>query len=133
MKTETIDVLIVEAGRKPRVVNVLNTSDNFKKLVSPCLIFPCDLKCINLEKDVIILYNEEGALLGLEGNRRVNNIILAGVFFIVGIKDGRIASLTKESQDKYYKRFEKIEKYTDKEVSDSYWNLWISTIEDMDD
>ena len=133
MENTTIDVLMVEAGTKPRMVKVLKSFDVFQKLVNPYSTFVSDLGYIKLSKNTIILYNKEGALLGLEGNRRVNNIIVAGAFFIVGIKNGRIAPLTKESQEKYYKRFEKIEKYTDKEVSDSYWNLWISTIEDMDD
>ena len=56
-------------------------------------------------------------MLNLNGNRKVGKTIIAGTFFVVGVKNGVIASLTKENQDKYYKGFEKIEIYSDSEVA----------------
>ena len=114
---------MVVAGVKPCKVSVENNYKTLKYLVNPCLAFLADIEAVMLEKDVALIHNKEGALLGLKGNRQVGNAIIAGVFFIVGVKEGKIASLSKEKEEKYYKRFERIETYTDKEVSKAYWDL----------
>ena len=71
--------------------------------------------------------------LNLKGNRKVNDEIIAGTFFIVGIDDkGYISSLDDELLEKYKKRFWNIENYTDKEVIKSYWNKFEETINLME-
>ena len=50
-----------------------------------------------VEDGVGILRNEEGPLLNLKGNRRIENEIIAGTFIVVGIdKNGNFKSLTDE-------------------------------------
>ena len=52
------------------------------------------------------LCNEEGKLLGLEGNRRLGGDIIAGVFYVVGEdKRGNFTSLTQAQMEYYTKRF----------------------------
>lgn len=130
MLGQTIDVLMIEAGFKPCKVSVFSDYESLQILVSPCLSFLSDVEYLILEDDVVLFYNKEGALLGLEGNRRIGNIIIAGTFFVAGVKDGKLTSLSKEKIKKYRKRFSKIESYTDEEVSKSYWNSWIDAIDD---
>lgn len=63
---------------------------------------------LNLEKDVCILCNEEGKLIGLEPNRRLGNDILVGVFYVTGQdKNGNLMSLPEMKIQKYAKLFEK--------------------------
>lgn len=131
MKDKSIDVLMVVAGIKPCKVSIIGTHKNLKYLVNPNLSLMADIEAIMLEKDVALICNSEGALLNLKGNRKIGKTIVAGTFFVVGVKDGLIASLTKEKQDKYYRRFEKIEIYSDSEVSASYWNTWIDKLDDI--
>lgn len=131
MKDKSIDVLMVVAGVNPCKVSIVGTYKSLKYLVNPNLSFTADIEAIMLEKDVALIYNEEGVLLGLKGNRKVNKYIIAGTFFVVGVKDGKIASLSKEKTEKYYKRFEKIEIYSDSEVSASYWNSWLDKLDDI--
>lgn len=131
MKNKSIDVLMVVAGVKPCKVGIVGTRKNLKYLVNPNLSLMADIEAIMLEKDVALIYNSEGTLLNLKGNRKVGKTIIAGTFFVVGVNDGIIASLTKEKQDKYYKRFEKIEIYSDSEVSTSYWDTWLDKLDDI--
>ena len=130
MKNTKIDVLMIEAGIKPCKVSIGCDYKTIKYLVNPCLNLLSDVEAIMLEKDVALLYNKEGALLGLKGNRKVGETIITGTFFVVGVNNGKVASLTKEMQEKYYKRFEKIEKYEDKEVSNAYWDFCFSSLDD---
>ena len=75
-----------------------------------------------VEDGVGILRNEEGSLLNLKGNRRIENEIIAGTFIVVGIdKNGNFKSLTDEHVSRYYDRFKEIEEYIDEDVNESYW------------
>ena len=130
MVSEPIEVLMVEAGYRPCKVSIGSNYESLQTLVSPCFTLLSDVEFIILEDDVAIFHNREGVLLGLKGNRRVDDIIIAGTFFVVGVKDRKITSLSKEKQAKYRKRFWKIENYTDKEVSEAYWNAWLDTAHD---
>ena len=122
---------MVVAGVKPCKVSIIGTHKNLKYLVNPNLSLMTDIEVIMIEDDVALICNSEGALLNLKGNRKVGNNIIAGTFFIVGVKDGRIASLSKEKAEKYYKRFEKIEIYSDSEVSASYWDFCLDKLNDI--
>lgn len=131
MKDKNIDALMIVAGVKPCKVSIRGTANNLKYLVNPNLSFMADIEAIMLEKNVALIYNSEGALLGLKGNRKIDNTIIAGTFFVVGVKGGIIASLTKENQEKYFKRFENIETYSDSEVSASYWDYCMDKLNDI--
>lgn len=131
MIDKSIGALMIVAGVKPCKVNIVGTYKNLKYLVNPNLSLMTDIEIIMLEKDIALICNSEGALLNLKGNRKIGKNIIAGTFFVVGVKDGRIDSLSKEKAEKYYKRFEKIEIYSDSEVSASYWDTWLDKLDDI--
>jgi len=60
--------------------------------------------------------NEEGKLLGMEGNRRIPGDVLAGPFFVVGDTGETFRSLTEEELVRYKKRFAEIEDISPQEV-----------------
>ena len=60
--------------------------------------------------------NEEGKLLGMEGNRRIPGDVLAGPFFVVGDAGETFRSLTEEELERYKKRFAEIEEISPQEV-----------------
>ena len=63
---------------------------------------------IDLEEDTCILLNDEGKLIGLEGNRRFYDDIIVGNFYICGSdKEGNLTSLTDEQMEKYKQIFMK--------------------------
>ena len=68
-----------------------------------------------------------------KGNRKVNDEIIAGTFFVVGFDEhGFIASLSNDNIQKFSERFWQTEEYDDKEVSEAYWNSFIMSIESME-
>ena len=120
MKQKEIKVLMVEPGEHPKEVTILNDLDSLQKAVSIGSEHQGLIEIIGIDDRVCILCNEEGKLIGLEGNRRVGNDIIAGVFYVVG-EDGRgnLISLPDDDMEKYRKQFWEPELFTDEAVADA--------------
>ena len=118
MRKKEIRVLMVEPGKYPREVTIGNDLDSLQKAVS----IDCErqglIEIIGIEKGVCILCNEEGKLLGLEGNRRLGDDIITGVFYVVGEnRRGDLISLTDAQIEKYSKRFWHPQVFTPDEIA----------------
>jgi hypothetical protein len=76
--------------------------------------------------DAFMFVNEEGKLIGLEGNRMVNGDIIAGNI-LIACDDGmgRTKDLSNEQVEKYKKQFEADEVYTQDEVQGSAYMFYI--------
>jgi hypothetical protein len=62
--------------------------------------------------------NEEGKLIGLEGNRRLGHDILVGVFYVMSENDeGELLSLTEEKIRYYTDRFWEPESFTQEQIN----------------
>lgn len=63
--------------------------------------------------------NEEGKLIGMEGNRRIGDgsSIIAGPFFICGTTEEDFRGLTDNEVDLYMDRFKEPEQISPEEVS----------------
>ena len=113
MKENEITVLKVEPGKVPETVTIPNTLDAMQRVVGGFL------EIIQLN-DVCLVCNEEGKLMGLEGNRRVGNDIIAGTFFLAGdTSTGDLCSLTQEQLDRFQKLFAQPESFQHGEVEDA--------------
>lgn len=97
----------VRVGEKPEVIEFENRYQELRKLVGGNIEF------VPLDQNTVMFCNEEGKLIGLDGNRRFDNgDVIAGNFIIVGDDGGEESvSLTEEQIDKYTKRFGEIERY----------------------
>jgi len=71
-------ILVVEPNKQPFEVEIQNTLKSMQSIVGVYIEF------YGIGSSMTIVCNEEGKLLGLEGNRRVGNDIIAGTFFVVG-------------------------------------------------
>lgn len=112
MKEKEITVLMVEPGKHPVVTTLENSLDALQKAVSIGADYQGLIELVEIERGVCVLCNEEGKLIGLEGNRRIGTDIIAGVFYILGENGrGELCSLSKASLDKYMARFWAIEHY----------------------
>jgi uncharacterized protein YuzE len=60
-------ILMVEPGKEPFVTEVSNDLESLQKAVDGLI------EVMYLEENVLIVCNEEGKCMGLEGNRRVDN------------------------------------------------------------
>lgn len=120
MKQKEIKVLMVEPGKHPKESMLQNDLDSLQKAVSIGSDHQGLIEIIGIDDRVCILCNEEGKLIGLEGNRRVGNDIIAGVFYVVG-EDGRgnLVSLPDDEIEKYRKLFWEPEFFSDEAVADA--------------
>ena len=116
-KETTIKVLMVEPGEHPKEVELDNNLDALQKAVSIGCEEQGFIEIIGLEDGICLLCNEEGKLLQLEGNRRLGDDIITGVFYILGEDgEGELTSLPQEAMERYKERFWEPEQYTQGEV-----------------
>ena len=100
-------VLVVEVLRKPEVRDICGTLESMQKLVGGNIqtIYPFD-------DPVAIVANDEGKVLGMLPNRGLRNDdnalydIICGTFFICGLTDDGLGSLTDEQIKKYLEMYE---------------------------
>ena len=119
MDEKMITALMVAPGDHP-VVTVLCCCKTFLDLaVSFGAGEPCEVSFFPLTDDAGILYNREAIFYGLKGNRRIGRRILAGVFYVVGIKDGKLSSLPFAELEAYFERFWEPEHFTKAEVEEA--------------
>ena len=132
MKENYIKVHMVKPMAHLKVVTIPNNITTFNRSVSMDNYYTCDAEILLIESYIGILRNSEGSLLNLKGNRKINDEIIAGTFFVVGFDEhGFIASLSESKIKEYAKRFWDIEYYTNKEVSKAYWDNWEREIDSM--
>lgn len=117
MKERTIKALIVEPGKHPRVITLLNELNALQRAVSIGAESQGLIELFEIEDGVCILCNEEGKLLGLEGNRKIGNDVIAGVFYVVGEdRRGNLISLPEVVLEGYRTRFWEPEFYTPDDI-----------------
>ncbi|MBE6984602.1 MAG: DUF3846 domain-containing protein [Ruminococcaceae bacterium] len=118
MNQTEIKVLKVEPMNEPKVVTLKTDLDSLQKAVSIGADYQGLIEIITIDDGVCILCNEEGKLIGLDGNRRIGNDIIAGVFYVVGENDeGELISLTDQQLEFYEKRFFFPEYYTKEDIA----------------
>ncbi|WP_242970142.1 DUF3846 domain-containing protein [Anaerotignum lactatifermentans] len=77
MKENVIKVLKVKPHEHPEVYMLKNTLEAMQEAVGGYI------DIVGLDDNVCILLNDEGKLIGLEGNRRIGSDIIVGDFFVV--------------------------------------------------
>ncbi len=110
-------VVFVEPHKKPVVRKLRNEYEDISRAVGGLI------EHIYQEDGTILVANEESKLLGMDGNRRLNDgkSILAGPFFVVGDDGEDYRSLTEEEIKRYMERFDEIEEITPEEVAGDMW------------
>ncbi len=103
--------LYVEPGRAPFETEIPNCLKAEQQAVKGLI----DL--VYLDNGSILICNDEGKLIGMEGNRVLDNgTIIAGPFLIVGDAGENFCSLTDEQAAYYMQRFQEPEEITQEEV-----------------
>lgn len=111
--SEEIKALCVEPGKAPVVTVLGNDLRSLQKAVGG------RIELVTIADDACVLCNEEGKLIGLEGNRRLGNDILTGTFYVVGFRGDEFVSLTDSQTQKYAQRFTEPESFTPEEIRDT--------------
>ena len=84
MKEDVIKVLKVKPHEHPEVYMLKNTLEAMQEAVGGYI------DILGLDDNVCILLNDEGKLIGLEGNRRIGSDIIVGDFFGKSNKNPRL-------------------------------------------
>ena len=117
MNAKEIKVLMVEPGQHPKVVMLKDDLDSLQKAVSIGADYQGLIEFVSLGNGDCIMCNEEGKLIGLEGNRRLGHDILVGVFYVMSEDDeGELVSLTEEKIQYYTKLFWEPEVFSRRQI-----------------
>lgn len=107
-------VVYVEPNKPPYMAEIEHTLEAEQKAVQGLIevVYPHN------GDDVCFICNEEGKLIGMEGNRTIHdgNTILAGPFFICGLTEDDFRGLTDEEVTKYMEVFKEPEQISQAEV-----------------
>ena len=101
-KPSTLRVVYVEPG-KPACVREIGTElEDIQEAVGGGLF-----ECVYPHEDnTVLVCNDEGKLLGMEGNRRLDTgSIIAGPFFVIGDASENFRSLTDEEVETYLQKY----------------------------
>lgn len=126
-RTKRVRVLKFEPGKNPKTAYLYNNIDIVKKEVSEGAEYLCDeLMVLKLEPRVYAVYNPEAPLMGLKANRKVENTIIAGTFFIV-YSDGNdtICNIPVHILDKYGLKYWDAEEYSFKMLGDDFFRHYM--------
>ena len=117
MNTKEIKVQMVEPGKHPRVVMLKDNLHDLQKAVSIGADYKGLIEIISIGNGDCILCNEEGKLIGLEGNRRLGRDILVGVFYVLSEDmSGNLVSLSEEKIKHYTEHFWQPERFSQEEI-----------------
>lgn len=120
MSAKEITVLMVEPGKHPRVTTLKDDLDSLQKAVSVGADYQGLIEFVSLRNGDCIMCNEEGKLIGLEGNRRLGDDILVGVFYIMSEnEDGELISLTDRKIKRYTEAFWEPETFDRTEIEET--------------
>ena len=110
MKEQHIKALKVAPLERPEICYLENKLESLQKAVSIGADYVGLIEIFDLDERTCIVCNEEAKLIGLMPNRRIEDDIICGVFYVVGQNDeGDLTSLTDEEILYYAKRFAGIE------------------------
>ena len=111
MKEKFISVLRVQPHQHPEVLMLENTLEAMQEAVGGLI----DIAA--LDEQACILLNDEGKLIGLEGNRRIGSDVIVGDFFVCGSdEEGNLTSLTDEQLERYMALFYEPQEITEEEI-----------------
>ena len=96
-----MDLLIVEPEKAPRMASITGDLNSLQQVVGGYIeaVYPYD-------DPVAIVCHEEGKLIGLPLNRKLEDYdIIAGTFIVCGLGEEDFDSLTPELAEKYREKF----------------------------
>ena len=121
-QNSTYRVVYVEPGKPACEKQIGTRLEDLQAAVGGCI------ECVYAHDDqTLIVGNDEAKLLGMEGNRRLENgSILAGPFFVVGVQGENFRSLTDEETSLYLQRYAQPQEITPQEVQQDMGFRFIS-------
>ena len=99
-QNEKIRALYVQPGKYPEVIKIPNTLESFQKYVGG------DIGYVTLDREAVVIFNDEGKLIPLPPNRLYGPTdFFAGSFLVCGDGGEDLISLTDSQVKKYEKKY----------------------------
>lgn len=114
-----VTALKIEPNQSPYPCQICDDGEYLNHIVSPPSYLIYTAAALKLEDNIAAIYCRNGYLFSLPVNRRVEDRIICGVFYIVRVKDGNLQSLTDSDVVKYSLEYWASESYTEDEIIDS--------------
>ena len=116
-----MDALFVEPTEHPYEISMVNDKDIIEFNLVENIEDVCEIRIMRISPSACIIYNKYATLNQGNANRTVNNTIIAGNFYIVGLTDKwKLTSLTKKQKLKYINKFWNTEVYTEYDIINTY-------------
>ena len=128
MATKIIQALLLEPGQHPKTTYLPASNAIFDAFTGADNE---DSKTVSTEIDdqIYAIYNQDGALQDMDGNRQLKGRIIAGNILIVAADPmGHIQSMTDDVLLKYKSKFWHPETYSSHEVCRSYFNSFYHSL-----
>lgn len=132
MKEKYIQSLMFWPGEHPCMAYLLDDPIFLNFAVGLGSALSGEAMVMKLSDTAAVLYNCEALISELRGNRKVGSKLLAGVFYVVGIKDGELADLSFADMELWYERFWEPEHYTEADVKAAFKEELVRGIEDLE-
>ena len=114
--------LMVKPGEHPSPALICGDRDYLRQIVSVGTVLTFTTALLDLEDGIAALFNMDGPLLGLPGNRRIGDRIITGDFYIVRYDSrGKLISLRAEDVVKCTNKFWHIEEFSEEEILDAHF------------
>ena len=120
MTTETITALMVAPNLNPIEVRLYKGRAFLRAAVSVCCDGLCPVSVLSLGHKACILYNNEFQIFTTHCNRRVAEKVIGGVFYIVGLENGKLTSLSQDDVELYKALFWEPDEFSEDEKIDAY-------------
>ena len=120
MTEKYIQAMMVWPGDRPCMTYLLDDRRFLDFAVGLGSDFGGEAAVMKLSDTAAILYNNEALICELRGNRRIGKKLLAGVFYVVGVGNGKLVDLPFKEMELYYERFWEPECYTEADVKEAY-------------
>lgn len=120
MKERLVKVLLVAPKKHPAIVYMPAETicDIIVSTSEDCM----GTQASKIAYDIYIIHSREGVLFNLQGNRRFQNKIIIGLFFVVGADEqGRIRSLSEVEIAGYESLFWEPEEFRYDELLSAYY------------
>ncbi len=125
---DTYRVVAVEPNKPPYETEIKNNLSSLQTMVGGGLI-----ENMYNPDGIIFVVNEEGKLNGMQANRRVENDIIAGPFFIIRDDGEDYSSLNDNDINKYIKMFETLDNDITQDEVDSLVKCDVLAFDNADD
>ncbi len=114
-KEKYMKVVYAEPGLEAYETYIGRNLESMQKAVGEGFIEP-----LWIEDDVCIIDNDSAKLIGMPGNRHINNghSVIAGPFFVCGDDGDNFTDLNKSQIEKYLNKFKSPETISQEEVED---------------